>query len=430
MDFELGNGKLNKMFTSEEELKRNRYFIDESQIDINDENNYMKIIVDRIKENTVVLDIGCAQGKFGKYLKQYKNCEVYGIEINDEAIQYVKENNFYADVFKLNIEDYDINDQEYKRYSQIVKNVDYIIIADVLEHLSNPTKVLMELNLKLKENGQILISVPNIGHADIALNLIEGKFNYTDLGILDNTHLKFFTKKSFLDWINQMNQVLDGLNFDCEYIGGTIHYNKFLIEAKEKYPKLYDIIMKNDQGNLLQILFSLKKLKENEFPVELSLLLKENQIEILSVFEKELNQTLRKDEIEWYDSKVEYCQSQLYKKELEVEMLKSEYLKVCDMNDDLRKEYFKICDMNYKLNVELKDRIEEYNLIFSENLKNRQEVSNLKNEFEEKYVYIKNIEDNIEKLIQRNQILENELDDIKKSLSWKLLKPLRFFKKQ
>ena len=73
---------------------------------------------------------------------------------------------------------------------------DAILLGDVLEHLRNPRAILEKLAGKLKPGGKILISLPNIANIWVRLNLLLGRFNYSRVGILDETHLRFFTLKS------------------------------------------------------------------------------------------------------------------------------------------------------------------------------------------------------------------------------------------
>ncbi|MBI2160639.1 MAG: class I SAM-dependent methyltransferase [Candidatus Rokubacteria bacterium] len=73
---------------------------------------------------------------------------------------------------------------------------DAILYGDVLEHLIEPLRVLVELNRALAPDGFVIVSVPNIAHLYIRLLLLLGRFDYIDRGILDNTHLRFFTARS------------------------------------------------------------------------------------------------------------------------------------------------------------------------------------------------------------------------------------------
>ena len=76
---------------------------------------------------------------------------------------------------------------------------DYVICADVLEHLRDPGKVLSRIHSLLQPGAQLLVSVPNVAHTGVLLALAEGAFPYRHEGLLDITHLRFFTRSSFLD---------------------------------------------------------------------------------------------------------------------------------------------------------------------------------------------------------------------------------------
>ncbi|MBI4588460.1 MAG: class I SAM-dependent methyltransferase [Candidatus Rokubacteria bacterium] len=78
---------------------------------------------------------------------------------------------------------------------------DVIVYGDVLEHLSDPARVLSSLNQSLKEDGIVIVSVPNVAHLWVRLQLLLGRFDYADRGILDRTHLRFFTRRSFLRFL-------------------------------------------------------------------------------------------------------------------------------------------------------------------------------------------------------------------------------------
>lgn len=158
--------------------------------DIND-NNTLSWIANSIEANTEVLEFGPANGRLTKYLCEQKNCTVDIVEIDEEAgieaANYARKallGNEQGDIEKY----YWINNQNKYRY---------IIFADVLEHLRHPEIVLKRCNSIIEDNGKILVSLPNISHNSIIISLINDKFNYGPIGILDNTHLKFFTRGSF-----------------------------------------------------------------------------------------------------------------------------------------------------------------------------------------------------------------------------------------
>lgn len=251
----LANGEKNKLKTR---TQNNKYF-EESALDKNMINNDKVWLFKQIKPNTNILDAGCAQGEIGGLVKECPGCKIYGVEINEDAIAFVKSKGAYADIFQFNLEHPDADSEEYKRFLSTAPQFDYIIFSNVLEHMVDPTAVLYNFGNYLKIGGKVLISVPNIAHADISLNLLNGVFNYSDVGILDNTHVRFFTKQSFAQWIDDSNQYAEKFHYDCEYLGGTFYLSEFLQNIKEHEKSLCRIIEASPDCDVLQHCFALTK---------------------------------------------------------------------------------------------------------------------------------------------------------------------------
>jgi SAM-dependent methyltransferase len=157
----------------------------------------LKLLEGETKPATI-LDAGTASGYLGKILKE-RGHYVAGIEYDAATAEKAKQ---YYDTFRVaNIETF-----EFPYRSEF----DYILFADVLEHLRDPAAVLQRCIPGLKENGKIIISVPNIANAIIRLSLLFGKFDYMDRGILDRTHLRFFTLRSLKKMMSEVScKVLD-----------------------------------------------------------------------------------------------------------------------------------------------------------------------------------------------------------------------------
>lgn len=160
-----------------------------SAINLEDENNTSTTIFNKIKNKSLVFDIGCASGYLAEVLAKKKKCKVVGLEIDEEDAKKAEE--FCEFVLRDDIES---KDWEGKLKG---KKFDHIIFADVLEHLKDPGKVLERVGKVLKNDGSILISIPNVAHVSVRLELLEGKFAPESTGILDNTHLKYFTRETF-----------------------------------------------------------------------------------------------------------------------------------------------------------------------------------------------------------------------------------------
>ncbi|MGH7385915.1 MAG: class I SAM-dependent methyltransferase [Candidatus Rokuibacteriota bacterium] len=79
---------------------------------------------------------------------------------------------------------------------------DAIVYGDVLEHLSDPRGVLLALDRTLAPGGTVIVSVPNVAHLWVRLSLLLGRFDYADRGILDRSHLRFFTRRTLLDFLH------------------------------------------------------------------------------------------------------------------------------------------------------------------------------------------------------------------------------------
>ena len=143
-----------------------------------------------------ILDVGCGAGSFGAYLKQNNFAsEVIGIEINRNAVKEALSKLDYVYCLDLNR----------TKVAQLlspssIEPFDYIVCADVLEHLVDPWQVLYDLSAYLALDGKIIVSIPNVRHWTVWLPLIlNGKWDYQDAGIMDRTHLRFFTKSTILD---------------------------------------------------------------------------------------------------------------------------------------------------------------------------------------------------------------------------------------
>ena len=137
-----------------------------------------------------ILDVGCAAGRVGAGLKGRQEAEVWGIECNPRAAAAAGKH--LDRVIEAPVE---------QALSQLPQGYfDSIILADVLEHLVDPAAALAGLAEKLTTTGELIVSLPNVGHWSVLQGLLEGSWEYQDAGILDRTHLKFFTRKSALSF--------------------------------------------------------------------------------------------------------------------------------------------------------------------------------------------------------------------------------------
>lgn len=136
-----------------------------------------------------VLDVGCGEGVFGAGLKQKLNCTVWGIEPNSDAATRAEQHldkvfpHFFEEAFpKINGEQFDC-----------------ICFNDVLEHMIDPWKCLRDSKALLHKKAVVIASLPNVLYYHTFFKILLSKdWRYEESGIMDSTHLRWFTKKSLL----------------------------------------------------------------------------------------------------------------------------------------------------------------------------------------------------------------------------------------
>jgi 2-polyprenyl-3-methyl-5-hydroxy-6-metoxy-1,4-benzoquinol methylase len=92
-----------------------------------------------------------------------------------------------------------VGDLQHLAADALTHQYDVFLFGDTLEHLPDPAALLRRLRPRLKSDGAVVVSVPNVANWAIRLSLLVGRFRYTDRGILDRTHLRFFTKRTLVE---------------------------------------------------------------------------------------------------------------------------------------------------------------------------------------------------------------------------------------
>ena len=144
-----------------------------------------------IGAGATVLDLGAATGKLGLYLRDHKSCVVDGVELDSKAAALARPH--YRKLLEVNLEEVRLTEHFPPRA------YDAIVCADVLEHLRDPGRILDQLSELLASNGRALLSIPNVAYAGVVAGLLSGEFRYGPTGLLDETHLRFFTRSSIAD---------------------------------------------------------------------------------------------------------------------------------------------------------------------------------------------------------------------------------------
>lgn len=214
-----------------------------------DTKNSLKLINDRLRDNALVLEFGPANGRFTRHLKENRHCTVDIVEYNPKSGKMAAQYARFAlvGIDEGNIENYiwaeRLSDEKY----------DFIIFADVLEHLYDPVEVLKRCKDFLKKDGVILLSVPNMANNNIILNLLRDEFEYTPTGLLDDTHIHFFTYKS-------LNRIAKFLGYGITYVDytlGKMGETEVKVDLKDCLFDYINAVSNHLAGNVYQLIFEL-----------------------------------------------------------------------------------------------------------------------------------------------------------------------------
>lgn len=153
-------------------------------------------------DDASVLELGCGAGGTGRgVLAAGKAGRYVGIELDPKAAQVAAQalsEVLVGDVQEVNL------DHLHGRF-------DALVISEVIEHLPDPWTTLARLSTCVKPGGQVLASSPNIAHWEVILNLIKGRFQYREAGVMDQTHLRWFTPESYV-------ALFEGAGFQIETV--------------------------------------------------------------------------------------------------------------------------------------------------------------------------------------------------------------------
>jgi 2-polyprenyl-3-methyl-5-hydroxy-6-metoxy-1,4-benzoquinol methylase len=156
----------------------------------------------RLPERSRVLDVGAASGTLGRLCVPLK-LRVRGIEPEAKWIEGGRAH--YAEVLISGVDE---------APDAFLSGHDAVVCGDVLEHLARPEVTLGRLAALQASGCMFVVSVPNVANVWVRLNLLCGRFNYADRGILDRTHLRFFTRRSF-------RELLESAGLQVEHLSAT-----------------------------------------------------------------------------------------------------------------------------------------------------------------------------------------------------------------
>jgi len=165
-----------------------------------------------------ILDVGCNSGYIGKYAN-LKHSEFFGVDFNAKALKMAAD--FYTDTFQVNL--------NFSLELPWNHKFDCIIFGDILEHLLEPARILQEfINTQLEKDGIVILSLPNVANYAVRMRLLLGNFDYTESGILDKTHLHFYTFKTAKLLIEKAGLVIEEHKFGASILGHFLKFFPFL----------------------------------------------------------------------------------------------------------------------------------------------------------------------------------------------------------
>jgi GT2 family glycosyltransferase/2-polyprenyl-3-methyl-5-hydroxy-6-metoxy-1,4-benzoquinol methylase/glycosyltransferase involved in cell wall biosynthesis len=168
------------------------------------ERTSLSVLAGMVRPGSNVLDLGTGSGALGEHLRSVSHCTVDGVTLNAQE----------AAIAAPHYNRIEIADLEQPGWTSAFAQAryDFIVCADVLEHLRAPESALAACRQLLAPGGQVLISVPNAAYSGLVAELLHGDFTYREEGLLDRTHLRFFTRRSLLQFLDGEDWVADAVD--------------------------------------------------------------------------------------------------------------------------------------------------------------------------------------------------------------------------
>lgn len=180
-------------------------------LDEHEKNNVHNMTIAAVGSDKRVLDVGCSTGYVAEFLATQRGCDVHGLEPDVAAAAAARAR---------------LGDQIRTGGTELLGeyapgSFDVVLYADVLEHLVDPGQALRDTRRLLAPGGRVVASIPNCAHGDVRLRLMAGHFTYQQTGLLDSTHLRFFTRHSVPTLFERSGYVVQSLETKTVPLGQT-----------------------------------------------------------------------------------------------------------------------------------------------------------------------------------------------------------------
>ncbi len=206
-------------------------------------------IVAKVPRRAVVLDIGCGSGMMGRYLSENNECIVDGVDIDPDAVAIARPKYRKVGVFNL--------EKDSLLGTFTAESYDCIVMADVIEHLVHPEQLFEDVKKLLKPDGVLLFSIPNVTHLSAGLELVLGKFGYQNSGLLDSTHVRFYSRNGFVEKLESCGIYVE----DIDTVKRDVDKAEF--QGYKSFPKewIRDIVRDREDALTYQWIMSAKLFK-------------------------------------------------------------------------------------------------------------------------------------------------------------------------
>ena len=196
-------------------------------------------MMDLQREGLRALEIGCACGATLREIgHRNPTAKLYGVELNEKAAEVAAP---FATILSMDVERLDP--------AEIKERFDYIIMGDVVEHLLDPWAAIQNMRELLVPGGAIVASIPNVAHISNLYNVLGGRWTYEDMGLLDRTHFRFFTRQEIIKLFEGANLAVDEIRYK------NIHMNSYVEKLREEILSLRTVHVEPEDIDAFQWLF-------------------------------------------------------------------------------------------------------------------------------------------------------------------------------
>ena len=207
------------------------------------ERSSLSVMAALVKERSRVLDLGIGSGALGQQLSAQLQCRLDGVTVNAQEAQAARD-------WYQRLEVLDLDEPGWSAGFEPI-SYDVIVCADVLEHLVRPDLVLAACRGLLRPDGVLLVSVPNASYAGLVVDLAHGNFDYGNEGLMDRTHLRFFTRRSFQRLLEEQGWSVERV----ERIEQPLHETEFSMAFDELPPAVSKYLLAQADASTYQLVF-------------------------------------------------------------------------------------------------------------------------------------------------------------------------------